>query len=199
LGYDGPDELLALLRNQDDQYYDKAGRRQELLDLLREKREVSDFESEVLGRDGDMLWVSESCTPIFDAAGELLHYEGVVKDITIRRQALYELHTTYNLIRTTIDSLYDGILVTDLDGYLVMANSAATAMLGHELIAGEKPAFLAALPDASPFGQFQKRLALQTGVVSISPDHQPVHCVVTPYTSAMNMVIGAVHILHRSP
>jgi PAS domain S-box-containing protein len=198
LGYDSPDELLALLHNQDDQLYDKAGRRQELLALLQEKREVSDFESEVLGRDGDLLWISESCTPVFDAAGNLLHYEGVVADITARKQAEFELRTTYNLIHTTINSLYDGILVTDLDGHLVMANSAATAILGQELNAGEQPAFLADLPDTSPFIQFQKRFDSQTGVVSISPDHQPVHCVVTPYKSATNTVIGAVHILRRN-
>jgi len=198
LGYDGPDELLALLRSQDDQLYDKAGRRQELLDLLREKREVDDFESEVLGRDGDLLWISESCTPVFNDAGELSHYQGVVADITARKQAEFELRTTYNLIRTTIDSLYDGVLVTDLDGCLIMANSAATAMLGQQIAPGKKPAFLTDLPDDSPFIQFQKQFDAQTGVVSLAPDVNPVHCVVTPYKSGMNTVIGAVHILHRS-
>ena len=198
LGYDGPDELLALLRNQDDQLYDKPGRRQELLALLREKRGLSDFESEVLGRDGDLLWISESCTPVFDADGELLHYEGVVADITARKHAEFELRTTYNLIRTTIDSLYDGILVTDLGGCLVMANSTATAMLGQKLNVGKKPAFLADLPDTSPFSQFQKCFDAQTGVVFIRPGHKPVPCVVTPYKNAMNTVIGAVHILRRS-
>jgi PAS domain-containing protein len=104
-------------------------------------------------------------------------------------------HITYTLLRTTIDSLCDGILVTDLDGHLFMSNSVATAMLGQELQTGEKPAFLAALPETSPFIQFQKRFDAQTGVVSISPDHQPVHCAVTPYKNAIKMVTGAVHIL----
>ena len=198
LGYDGPEELLALLRNQDDQYYDKTGRRQELLALLREKREVSGFESGVLGRDGDLVWVSESCTPIFGPDGALLHYEVVVSDITARRQAEDELRTTYNLIRTAIDSLHNGILVTDLDGHLVMANNAASVILGQQLQPGEKPAFLVDLPNNSPFIQFQKHFDLQSGVVSISPGHKPVHCIITPYKNAINTVIGAVHVLDRS-
>ena len=106
-------------------------------------------------------------------------------------------HTTYNLFRTAIDSLYDGILVTDLDGRLIMANSAATAMLGQELKAGEKPVFLADLPATSPFIRFQKSPDPQTGVVSISPGRKPVHYVVTPYKNAMKTVIGAVHTLRR--
>jgi hypothetical protein len=57
LGYDKPDKLLAILRSQDDQFYDKPGHRQDLLALLREKREVSDFESEVVTLDGDLLWI----------------------------------------------------------------------------------------------------------------------------------------------
>jgi len=198
LGYDGSDELLELLRNTDEQLYANAGRRQELLALLREKREVANFESEVLGRDGDLLWISESCTSVCDEAGELLHYVGVVADITERKQAEYAFRTTYNLIRTTIDSLYDGILVTDLDGHLVMGNSAATAMLEQELEEGKKPFFLVDLPDSSPFSRFRKKFIPQTGMVAISPDSKPVHCTVVPYKSAMDAIIGAVHVLRRS-
>ena len=197
LGYDSPDELLHLLRNQDDQFYDKPGRRQELLALLQEKHEAFNFESEVLGRDGDLLWISECCTPVFSDDGELLHYEGVVANITARKHAEFELHTTYNLIHTTIDSLHDGVLVTDLGGHLIMANSTATAMLDQQLETGKKPAFLAEPSDTCPFIQFQKQFDSQTGLVSI-PDHAPIHYVVTPYKSATDTVIGAVHVLRRS-
>jgi len=106
-------------------------------------------------------------------------------------------HTTDTLFRTIMNSLHDGILATDLDGRLIMANSAANAMLGQQLQAGEKPAFLADLPETSPFMQFQKSFDVQTGVVSINPGSKPVHYVVTPYQNAMKMVIGAVHTLRR--
>ncbi|MDR2695300.1 MAG: response regulator [Deltaproteobacteria bacterium] len=198
LGYADPDELLALLRNPDEQLYYRAGRRQQLLALLREQRAPASFESEVLGRDGDLLWISESCTPVFDAAGALLHYEGVVTDISARKRAEYAFRTTYNLIRTTIDSLYDGILVTDLDGHLIMANSAAVDMLDRHLEEGEKIAFLAGSPETSPFARFQKTFDLQTGAVAIVPGHKPVYCMVVPYKSSADEVIGAVHVLRRS-
>ena len=198
LGYDNPDELLQLLRNPDDQFYAMDGRRQDLLALLQEKREVHNFESEVLGRDGDMLWVSESCTPVCDADGHMQHYVGVVSDITARRQAEYAFRTTYNLIRTTIDSLHDSILVTDLDGHLIMDNSAAAEMLGHRLEEGEKLFFLVEPPDTSPFIRFRKEFAPQSGMVSISPDAKPLYYTVVPYKNAKEEVIGAVHVLRHS-
>ena len=202
LGYDSPDELLTLLRNQDDQFYDQTGRRQELLALLREKREVPFFESEVLGRDGDLLWVSESCTATFDdtSGGELLYYQSIIADVTARKQAENDLLTIHNLIHTTIHSLCDGILVTDLYGHLIMANRAATIMLEQQLEAGATPAFLVDPPDTSPFSRFQERFDSQTGVVSITPsDHnKQINCTILPYKNAMDAVIGAVHVLRHS-
>jgi CheY-like chemotaxis protein len=139
-----------------------------------------------------------------DAVTEIRGFEMGVVDVVTKPFSPFVLrnrirsHITYTLLRTTIDSLCDGILVTDLDGRLIMANSTATAMLGQELQAGEKPAFLAALPETSPFIQFQKSFDSQTGVVSISLGRKPVYYVVTPYKNAVKMVIGAVHILRRS-
>ena len=139
-----------------------------------------------------------------DAVTEIRGFEmGVVDFITkpfspsVLRNRIKN-HTTYNLIRTAIDSLDDGILVTDLDGRLMMANSAATVILGQQLQAGEKPAFLAALPETSPFIQFQKNFASQTGIVFINPGHKPVRYLVTPYKNAMKVATGAVHILRCS-
>jgi PAS domain-containing protein len=150
----------------------------------------------VLGRDGDLLWISESCTPVFDDSGTLLQYVGVVGNISARKQAEDALHTTYNLTRTTIDSLHDGILVTDLAGYLIMANSAAIVMLGQPVDDGELPSFFANLSSDNPFARFQKKFDPQAGMFFISPDRKPVHWSVVPYKNAMNEVIGAVHVLY---
>ena len=192
LGYDNPDELLGLLRNKDEQLYEQPGRRQELLALLREKGTVSGFESEVFGRDGELLWISESCTPIFNAAGELLHYQGVVSDITARKHAEEAFRTTYNLLRMTIDSLREALLVTDLAGHLIMANSAAEALLGQQLEEGEKLPFLVALP---LFARFQNDFAPQVDAVDIHQIGKPVHYKIVPYKNAADTVIGAVHLL----
>jgi PAS domain S-box-containing protein len=195
LGYDSPDELLRLLRNQDEQFYDKPGRKQELLALLREKGSVSDFESEVMGRDGELLWISESCTPVFDAAGELSHYQGVVSDITERRFAEGAFRTMHNMLRTTINSLYEGVLVTDLDGHLIMANSAAETMLGEQAKVGKKLPFLVDLPEGNYFARFQKDFTPQADLIPIIAGRAPVHCIVVPYKSDTGEVVGAVHVL----
>ena len=195
-GYDSPDELLKLLVNQDVQFYEQPGRRQELLALLREKKDaVSNFESEVVGRDGELLWISESCTPVFDAAGELLHYQGAVSDITERKFAESAFRTMHNLLRTTIDSLYEGLLVTDLNGHLIMANSAAKDMLKEQIKPGKKLPFIENLPENNYFARFQKSFAPQMDLVAILEGGAPVHCMVTPYKGDTGDVIGAVHVM----
>ncbi len=195
LGYAGPQELMATLRSQDEQLYDDPDRRRLLLALLQEQGEVCNFESRVFGRDGDMLWISECCTPILSADGELVHYEGIVSDVTARKDAEDAFRTAYNLIRTTIDSLQDGVIVTDLGGHLVIANSAARGMTTSPLKEGERLDFLDPGGADSPFGRFLKDFAPQSGGITLNPKAGQIQCSITPYKNADNVIIGAVHVL----
>jgi signal transduction histidine kinase len=54
---------------------------------------LSGFESQVYRRDGEIIWISESCREVRAADGSLLYYEGTVEDITIRKEAEAELST----------------------------------------------------------------------------------------------------------
>ncbi len=198
LGYSSPHELITTLLFQDEQLYDEPDRRKKLLAQLLEEHEVSNFESKVYGRDGDMIWISEHCTGLFDEDGSLAQYEGVVLDITARKEAEYAFRTTYNLIKTTIDSLGEGILVTDLEGHLVMCNRAAADIFEPPLEEGAKPAFLDTAAEGGPFKLFRETLISQSGVISIVPGQPPFHCGIEPYKNAMDVVIGAVHVLRKA-
>jgi PAS domain S-box-containing protein len=87
LGYDTPAELIAAVNDIGAKMYAQPDRRTEFLELIRHADEVTDFESEVLRRDGTRLWISESVRVLRNAAGEPLHFEGVAIDITARREA----------------------------------------------------------------------------------------------------------------
>ena len=90
-GYDSPRDLIAGLCDIQKQLYVDPQRRIDFRELLETTDTVSDFESQVYRRDGQIIWISENARAVRDSSGKLLHYEGTVEDITQRKQA-EELH-----------------------------------------------------------------------------------------------------------
>ncbi len=91
-GYDSPRDLMQGLCDIQKQLYVDPQRRIDFRELLETTDTVSDFESQVYRRDGQIIWISENARAVRDSRGKLLHYEGTVEDITQRKQA-EELHT----------------------------------------------------------------------------------------------------------
>ncbi len=84
-GFSSPQELMDHLTDISGQLYSDPGRRQAFRDVLAQHGSVSEFESEVRRKDGSLIWISESAWEVRGQAGELLHYEGLVQDITTRK------------------------------------------------------------------------------------------------------------------
>ncbi len=86
-GYDSPADLIAAQPNFNNQLYVKPNRRDEFAALMNEYGILSNFESEIYRKDGSIIWISENCRAVCDRAGNLLYYEGFIKDITDNKQA----------------------------------------------------------------------------------------------------------------
>lgn len=86
-GYDLPEDLLDGMTNIAAQRYVDPQRWQEFIDILKSQEAIWRFESQVLRKDGSVIWISEHARAIRDANGELLYYEGTVEDITDRKLA----------------------------------------------------------------------------------------------------------------
>lgn len=86
-GYDTPEALISNLTDIRGQLYVDTSRRDTFARLLQEHNTVSGFESQVFRRDGHVIWITETARAVRDAAGTLLYYEGMVEDITTRKQA----------------------------------------------------------------------------------------------------------------
>ena len=91
-GYDSPADLIASITDIGAQLYVQPRRREELLAFVRQLESVTVFESEVYRKDGSIIWISENMHIVRDDNGELLHYEGSVRDITDRKSTEDELH-----------------------------------------------------------------------------------------------------------
>lgn len=91
-GFDSPQHVIDTLSNQiEHQLYVDPNRRSEFVQLMEQYGTVHDFESQVYRHDGQMIWISESARAVRDEAGQLLHYEGTVKDISDRKRAAEEI------------------------------------------------------------------------------------------------------------
>ncbi len=91
-GFARPEEMIAWAEQHAAQsLYVRPGRRDEFRAAFGRAGQVSDFESEVVARDGRTIWISENAREVRDAQGRLLYYEGFVADITDRRQLEAEM------------------------------------------------------------------------------------------------------------
>lgn len=86
-GCDSPEEVTAKFTDIERQLYVDPDRRNEFLRSIEESGTVSDFESKIYRSDGSIVWISEKARAVRDSSGSLLYYEGLVEDITQRKQA----------------------------------------------------------------------------------------------------------------
>lgn len=90
-GYDSPADLLNRLTDIGQQLYVNPRRREEFIAYMNRSDTVSDFESQVYRADGRIIWISEDVRSVRDATGNLLYYEGTIKDISERKEIEQQL------------------------------------------------------------------------------------------------------------
>ncbi len=85
LGYDSIEDLKEKLLSVANTYADPDARKN-FLSILNEKGSVHGLELHLQRKDGSKIWVSESARVVRDATGNVLFYEGIMQDITVRKE-----------------------------------------------------------------------------------------------------------------
>ncbi|MCR4379326.1 MAG: ATP-binding protein [Rhodospirillales bacterium] len=83
-GYFNVRSLMEAMTDIRHQLYVDPGRREEFVETLLSNGSVENFESEVYRRDGSTIWISESSRIVYDEEGNILYFEGFVKNVTQR-------------------------------------------------------------------------------------------------------------------
>ena len=86
LGYDSPQHLLHSVTNIAETLYVLPQRRTQFIAYLNQYGSMTDFDSQVYRYDCSQIWISEDVRAVKDSYGNLVCYEGIVKDITHRKQ-----------------------------------------------------------------------------------------------------------------
>lgn len=93
------------------------------------KREPFTLEYQILTRSGDIRWVWEKGSGIFNDENELLFLEGFITDITRQKQSEREIAKSENLLKTLLNAITESSLLIELDGTIVIANQITAQRL----------------------------------------------------------------------
>ncbi len=92
----------------------------------------SPVEHRIMRKDGAVRWVENSIVPKHDRDGNLVSYDGIIRDITDRKKAEEALRSSEIQLRTILDSVYAGIVIIDPETHkIVDANSFALKLIGE--------------------------------------------------------------------
>ncbi|MBI5651092.1 MAG: diguanylate cyclase [Chloroflexi bacterium] len=100
------------------------------------------IEFRILLPDQSERWIGHVCQPVFDATDKFLGTRGSNRDITERKQLEHELQTQRDFAMTVMDTMGQGLTVTDADSRFVYVNRAYAQMVGlpSEELIGKQPA-----------------------------------------------------------
>jgi two-component system, sensor histidine kinase and response regulator len=126
-GYDTVQDLIAGLTKIDNQLYVEANKRPEFVRLMAERGAVRGFEAQIYRKDGSTMWISENARAVRNAQGEILYYEGMVEDITERKQLEDDLHASEQNMSALINNIDDSIWSIDNHYRLVTFNATFAA------------------------------------------------------------------------
>jgi PAS domain S-box-containing protein len=98
---------------------------------------MSEFSQQyrLLTPEGDVRWVEGRTWIRSDSRGRIQHYEGIVYDISMRKEAEQAYVESESRYQKLVELSTDGIFTTDDDGRFTFVNSRLCRMLGYD--AGE--------------------------------------------------------------
>jgi two-component system, chemotaxis family, CheB/CheR fusion protein len=109
--------------------------KQEIDDVIRQVREgrpVDRIETVRQRKDGTLVDVSVTFSPILDSSGTIVGISAISRDITQLIAARQEIADREERIRLLLDSTAEAIYGIDLSGVCTFCNSACARMLGYD-------------------------------------------------------------------
>ena len=181
-GYDTQADLIAAMSDISRQLYVESGQRQEFIRLMQEQQTITNFQSRIFRRNGSVIWISEDVRAVSNSNGDLLHYEGTVKDITAQKATEDALKSSEHLYHSLVETLPQNIFRKDLDGRFIFANQrfSQTVGLPLEQIIGRKDADLFPKELAEKYCRDDQRVMVTLQVIDTveshkRPDGQMIH------------------------
>ena len=132
MGHETPEQLIHAIDDIAHAVYVHPAARAEYQSLMARDGMVREFEYQVRQREGEILWLSDSATVVRDEAGEVIRYEGTVRDITDQKRAEDAIAEGRRLLQQVIDTVPAVINVKDKNLRYVLMNRYMAGIFGIE-------------------------------------------------------------------
>jgi PAS domain S-box-containing protein len=129
-GFSSPEEMIREVTDIARQLYVNPEDRTEIKRLYEDPGVAKGFETEFRRKDGRVIWVSITARSVRDERGNILYYEGMIEDITRRKQAEKALRESEQKYRILVEHANEGILVAQ-DGMLRYLNPRLLELSGY--------------------------------------------------------------------
>jgi PAS domain S-box-containing protein len=93
--------------------------------------EPRSIEHRIMRKDGQIRWVSNSLVPNYDLEGNLLSYDGLIRDVTNRKIAEMTLRESEERYRQLVETMNEGLAMADRDYVFTFVNEKLAEMLGY--------------------------------------------------------------------
>ncbi len=131
-GYDSPEDLMNV---QAEDFYTDVNPRHSMIDKLMDEGILHDFITEEKRKDGSVLWVSTTYTLVKDnlnIESDDFYIDGVVIDITKRKQAEIELQKSKERFQIAMQASQDGLFDWNLVTNEIYYSPGWKRMLGYK-------------------------------------------------------------------
>ena len=132
MGYETPQELIRGVSDISNTIYVDPAARDRYRALMERDGMVREFEYQVRQRGGGILWISDSATVVRDEAGEVVRYEGTIRDITDQKRAEDAIAEGQRLLQQVIDTVPAVINVKNKELRYVLMNRYMAGIFGVE-------------------------------------------------------------------
>jgi diguanylate cyclase (GGDEF)-like protein/PAS domain S-box-containing protein len=132
-GYDAHDLLLNNRLSYESITHpdDRRRIREDIASALKLTRRF-DIEYRIVHAKGDIRWVWERGAGVYDDDGELIAIEGIVQDITARKESSQALREAERRYYSLFENAIEGIFRTTQDGQYLDANPALARIYGFD-------------------------------------------------------------------
>jgi len=110
---------------------DKDYCRKTILDAVGRKSSY-EFEYRIIHKNGDLVWVNENGKGIYNQNNQLEYLDGIITDITRRKEAEHHAKESDRRYREMMDFLPQPVFELDLKGNVVYGNKAGFEFFGPE-------------------------------------------------------------------
>jgi diguanylate cyclase (GGDEF)-like protein/PAS domain S-box-containing protein len=121
------------------------------LNKMRESRCIMHFETEHVHKNGSMLLILNTLTPLWDLLGNIIGASRVVHDLTENNRIRQALFMEQQRWHAMLSAVRDAVITTDQRGHIEFLNAAAERLLGQDLsrIGGQPLRHFISLADGS--------------------------------------------------